>query len=265
MRNVCFGIPRSRAKSDLPRHYTKQTFVVVIPTLNEAATVKDAVASTSESFESSGGDQLEVIVVDGGSSDETVLLAEESGASILRNGRGRAIQMNHGARVAGSKEGTILVFQHADSRLPPKFNRIAAEILAKPGVVAGAFPLKLESSSTGLLFRLGISAVQYFANVRSRFFQLPFGDQSMFLTNESFERVGGFPEVPFMEDFEMSRILRRAGKIVLAPAQYPSRSSARRWETHGILRTTLLNQFIITARMMGVSLDVLGTWYRRLR
>jgi hypothetical protein len=117
--------------------------------------------------------------------------------------------------------------------------------LAGSRVAAGAFPLRIEGNSSG------VRIIEWLANWRSRRLQMPYGDQALFLRAELFHRLGGFPEIPIMEDFEFVRRLRRQGTIRIVSA--PVFTSGRRWDRRGTLRTTLVNQLIILGYLAGVS------------
>ncbi|MFQ4143004.1 TIGR04283 family arsenosugar biosynthesis glycosyltransferase [Chlorogloeopsis sp. ULAP02] len=219
---------------------------IIIPTLNEAENIKATLASIQPSTD------LETIVVDGGSQDNTLAIAESLGAKVIKSNLGRACQMNAGASVAG---GEILLFLHADTRLPFDFDVMIRKALEKPGVVAGAFALRIDAEL------LSLRLVEWGVNVRSRFWQMPYGDQAFFLTKEIFLYIGGFPELPIMEDFELIRRLRTLGKIALVPV--PVITSARRWLQKGVWQTTLMNQIVIVAYFLGVSPERIRRWYRR--
>jgi len=218
----------------------------VIPALNEAETIGLALASTQSS------DGIECIVVDGGSQDETPEIAQSSGTQVLHSPPGRARQMNAGARAA---QGEFLVFLHADTRLPVGFADHVRRILRTPDVAAGAFQLKIAGPSPRL--RL-IEAV---ANWRSRYLNMPYGDQAIFLRTKLFHQAGGFPELPIMEDFQLVRQMRHRGRIVVAPAAVLT--SRRRWEKVGPLRVTLINQVVILGFLLGVDPARLAGWYGR--
>jgi rSAM/selenodomain-associated transferase 2 len=219
---------------------------VVIPTLNEEENIKNVLSSTQF------GTEIEVIVVDGGSQDNTVEIAKAFGVTVLSSPPGRAIQMNAGAAVAN---GDILLFLHADTRLPAGFAEMIRSRLQQPGVVAGAFGLKIDAPQWGL--RL----VEWGVKWRSLLWQMPYGDQAIFLTKAQFQQVGGFPQLPIMEDFELMRRLQSLGKITLVSV--PVITSARRWLKKGILPTTLINQIVIIAYLCGVSPAQIRDWYRR--
>lgn len=219
---------------------------IIIPTLNEAGNITATLQNIPPAPE------LEIIVVDGGSEDATVELARRCGVHVLLGTRGRAKQMNMGAAVA---KGEAYLFLHADTRLPVGFDGYVRGFLLKPEVVAGAFRLRIDSRSRGLRF------IERMANWRSRVLQMPYGDQAIFLRAETFREVGGFPDMPLMEDFEFIKRLQGRGKIVTAPVSVLT--SARRWQKLGVLRTTLVNQAILFGYRLGVPPTTLARWYHR--
>ncbi len=194
---------------------------------------------------------VEVVVADGGSRDRTVEIALNSGVRVVRCPRGKALQMNRGASEAS---GRTLLFLHADTLPPVGFEHMIRSTAARPGVVAGAFRLRIEAR--GARFR----AVEFMTNLRSTLMRMPYGDQGIFLRAETFRRLGGFPVQALMEDFELARRLKREGRVVTLPAQV--RTSARRWLRLGVFRTTLLNQRIILAYLLGADPALLARWYR---
>ncbi|RCJ40270.1 glycosyltransferase [Nostoc minutum NIES-26] len=219
---------------------------IIIPTLNEAGNIKQAIATTQPST------NIEVIVVDGGSQDDTVAIAQSLGVKVISSSPGRASQMNAGA-VAAS--GDILLFLHADTHLPTGFDDMVRAALQKAGTVAGAFALRIDASLLSLRW------VEWGVNWRSHFWQMPYGDQAIFLTKEVFQQIGSFPELPIMEDFELMRRLKRIGEIVILPV--PVVTSARRWLQKGVFKTTLINQIVIIAYLLGVSPEQIRSWYRQ--
>jgi len=218
---------------------------VVVPALDEAAVLPRTLPQAL-----SAGD-VEVILADGGSTDGTPALARDLGARVVQAPRGRARQMNAGAAAA---RGGILLFLHADTLLPPHYEQSVREILREEGVACGAFRLGIDGPGPGL--RL----VERFANLRSSLLGLPYGDQGIFVRRALFCECGGFSEIPIMEDFEFVRRLRRRGRIRLAQAGV--RTSARRWEALGVLRTTLLNQQVVAGYLLGIQPERLARWYR---
>jgi GT2 family glycosyltransferase len=137
--------------------------------------------------------------------------------------------------------------------LPERFDERVRDILARPGVVAGAFRLRIDGSRRAFRF------IEWAVNLRSRWLQMPYGDQAIFLRADTFHRLGGFPEIPIMEDFEFMRRLRRHGKIAIASAS--AITSARRWEKLGPWKTTWINQRIILGYHLGISPETLVQWY----
>ena len=219
---------------------------IIIPVLNEARILPTTLAKTQL------GVDVEVIVVDGGSQDGTVELTHSLGIKVLSHHPPRACQMNAGAKVA---TGDILLFLHADTLLPNGFDALVRQTLKQPSAVAGAFELRID----GLL--LGLRLIETGVNWRSRWLQMPYGDQAIFLKTELFHTIGGFPKLPIMEDFELMRRLKRQGRIVTIPV--PVLTSGRRWQKLGVLKTTLINQMAIAAYFMGVPPERIARWYRR--
>lgn len=217
---------------------------VVIPTLNEAAYLPDTLQSLA------GARDVEIIVVDGGSDDGTPQIARRAGCRVLRAVRDRAFQLNTGADVA---EGSFLLFLHADTRLPAGFDTAIRSALAEPGVAGGAFRLRIDAP--GWPLRLIERAVA----LRSRLFQMPYGDQGIFVRRETFRQIGGFPDLPIMDDFELIRRLRQQGKVKVL--SLPATTSGRRWRELGPWRTTWINQKVILGYYLGMSPERLATWY----
>ena len=217
---------------------------VIIAALDEAETVRDCVARALTCADA------EVIVVDGGSSDGTVELAAVSGATVFSETACRAVQMNRGA-VESNRE--YLLFLHADTLLPEGYMAHVRDVLRRPGIFMGAFRLGIAGGGTGL--RL----VEHGANLRSRIFSLPYGDQGFFMTRENFARSGGFARVPVMEDFEFVTRVKKMGGIGLAKARVLT--SSRRWRTLGLVRTTIVNQLMITGYLAGTAPERLARLY----
>lgn len=233
-------LPEEMSRS--PETVTK-SISVIIPTRNE----ENSIAAVIEHVRDSG--VREVIVVDSGSSDETCRHARAAGATVFESAPGRGTQQNLGAAQA---TGDVLLFLHADTRLPPDFLEQIDSILSRKGVSAGAFQLGVDGHDRGLRW------VENMANWRSLYFQLPYGDQAIFMKAETFRRAGGFAEIPLMEDFELMRRLRKLGRIELADATV--RTSARRWRQLGVLRATWSNQICILAYMLGISPHRIAAW-----
>lgn len=219
---------------------------VIIPALNEAPNLAATIASARSVS------TKEIIVVDGGSRDNSADAARSLGATVLMSKPGRANQMNLGARAA---KGEMLLFLHADTLLPAGFDHHILRILDQPTVAAGAFLLEIDGS------RRGYRIVENLANWRSRRLHMPYGDQGIFLRAADFHSVGGFPEIPIMEDFEFIRRVRKQGSIAIAPVAVVT--SSRRWQTIGVLRATLINQVVTAAYCLGISPARISRIYRR--
>jgi rSAM/selenodomain-associated transferase 2 len=219
---------------------------IIIPVLDEERRIGERLAELRE-FE-------EVIVVDGGSRDRTVEIARAfRGVRVETAPRGRASQMNHGARLAG---GEVLLFLHADASLPLDATTQIAAALGDPRTIAGAF-------RTWHIAEDGHSASWlHLADLRSRYSGLPYGDQALFVRRDSFWEAGGFPDQPLMEDFELSRRLRRLGRIAIVRASV--RVSGRRFLAHPIRDTLLVNAFPLLYRL-GVPAVSLARLYRDVR
>jgi rSAM/selenodomain-associated transferase 2 len=218
---------------------------IIIPVLNDAQRLSETLTIQTAAT------NVELIVVDGGSQDDTISIAQTAGVKLLHSPPGRAIQMNQGAAISA---GDILLFLHADTQLPARFDALVRDTLSQPNTIAGAFELNIDAKSSG------VRLVEWGANLRSRYLQLPYGDQAIFLTKAVFQAVGGFPELPIMEDFEFMRCLKRKGTIKIVRAAVLT--SGRRWQTLGVVRTTLINQFVIGAYFLGVSPERIRQWYR---
>ena len=197
---------------------------VIIPTLNEAARVCDLLGDLA----AARGAGLELILVDGGSKDGTADLARPLADLVLETGRGRAAQMNTGARAARS---VYLWFLHADTRVSPEA-LAALRAACGDGVPWGRFDVRL--SGRRPLLRL----VERLMNHRSCLTGIATGDQGIFVARAGFEAVGGYPEIPLMEDIALSKALRRRARPLCL--RTPIETSSRRWEERGLLRTILL-------------------------
>ncbi len=208
---------------------------IIIPVLNEERTIAATLADLDRV------EAAEVIVVDGGSTDRTAESVRATSARLVVSPRGRAAQMNAGARQAA---GDVLLFLHADTKLPAGASRDIRKCMADPRRVGGRFDIRLDS--TRPLLRL----VGRMISLRSRLTRVATGDQAIFVRRAVFERLGGFPEIPLMEDVAFSRALKKAGRIACLRARVTS--SARRWEQHGPVRTILLMWVLKLLYLAGV-------------
>jgi rSAM/selenodomain-associated transferase 2 len=159
--------------------------------------------------------------------------------------------MNAGAAQA---TGNILLFLHADTLLPENWTSVVTDTLDAPGVVAGSFGFRVAESFPGRWL------VEWTTNLRSRWFQNPYGDQAQFLRRALFEELGGFTDLPIMEDYELNQRLRKVGRV--ATSREAATTSGRRWKRLGIIRTTLTNQVMIAGYHLGVCPQKLARFYK---
>jgi rSAM/selenodomain-associated transferase 2 len=219
---------------------------IVVPTLDEAATVAATLGRLREP------EVLEVIVVDGASADDTRSIAARLADRVIVAPRGRAAQMNAGARAA---RGDILFFLHADTLVPRGFAAAIVEACAR--AVGGRFDVELDAP--GLAFRVIERAI----NLRSRWSGLFTGDQGLFIRRTVFEALGGFPDEPLLEDLALSRSLKRRGEV--AALRERLRTSARRWQRDGVARTVARMWWIRALYALGVPPRRLAELYRYRR
>jgi len=208
---------------------------IIIPTLNESAAIRSCLTAL-QNYRRQGH---EIIISDGGSLDDTTTLAQGLCDHIITTGKGRALQMNAGAAIA---QGDSLLFLHADTRLPP-----AAELLIKNGLTKntwGYFKIRLDGEH--FLFRI----IEALMNWRSQLSSIATGDQTLFIQQQLFRDINGFPEIDIMEDIAIGKQLKSTGQrpcfITTAVT-----TSCRRWQQHGILRTILLMWYLRLAYFLG--------------
>ena len=231
---------------------------VIIPTLNEELTIMATLAHTA----ALGFDEL--IVVDGGSLDQTPVLVEsyrrrtqspaQSPVRLVTAPRGRARQMNEGAKAS---RGEILLFLHADTQLPGDAKTMIDTTLADQRLVGGRFDVRFDRPSTWG------SIISRMMNWRSRLSGIATGDQALFVRRPIFEQMGGFADIPLMEDVNFSRRLKQKGATAALTATVTT--SFRRWERHGPLRTLLLMWVLRFLYWIGVSPSHLIDWYKAVR
>ena len=220
---------------------------VVIPTLNEAAILDFTLSQLTRQLEGH-----ELLVVDGGSTDCTRRIAGKYG-KVISSECGRARQMNAGAAVAS---GATLLFLHADVWLEPGAIQ-GVEAAMAAGYVGGAFKQRIDGVNP--LYRVIESA----ANFRAHRLKVFYGDGGIFISRTHFQQIGGFPDLPIMEEVGFSRRLRQLGKTTLVKPRI--HISPRRWEQNGVLRTTLINWWITLLFFCGVSPPRLAEMYRQIR
>jgi rSAM/selenodomain-associated transferase 2 len=216
---------------------------VVIPALDEAETVEAAIASARSADE--------IVVVDGGSLDRTADRARAVGAHVISSPRGRARQLDAGWRATGAE---VVLFLHADTRLPLGWADAVRTALAEPAVAGGAFRLRFDVRS------LALRVVEWGAHRRAAWAGLPYGDQALFVRRDVLEALGGIAQVPIAEDLDLARDLRRHGRLALLPLAVST--SARRYQSNGVLRTWARNTIALAAWRLGVDRDRIARWVR---
>ena len=222
---------------------------IIIPVLSEAALINNAIEHLHNL---EGKDELEIIVVDGDTEGGTLREIFHGDVRKINSPRGRGKQMNEGASIA---RGTILLFLHADSELPSDALRLIATAMEDQRYVAGSFNLGIKSE------RLIFSIIERAASIRSRITRIPFGDQAVFIRKDYFNAIGGYNDIPLMEDVEiMERIKKRGDKIVIL--RQKTLTSSRRWEKEGIIYCTLRNWVLQILYFFGISPRKLSRLYK---
>lgn len=220
---------------------------IIVPVFNEASRLPSLLAQLLQLQQ----DGCEVLLVDGGSSDDSAGLAERAGLRLIRSPPGRALQMNAGAAQA---TGEVLLFLHADTRLPEGAPALVTQALSGKAHRWGRFDVRI-SGHHAMLRVIGAMM-----NLRSRWSGIATGDQAMFVSRAVFESVGGFAQLPLMEDIELSKRLRRVSRpACIRPCVI---TSGRRWETHGVWRTMLLMWRLRWQYWRGVPAAQLAKAYR---
>ena len=226
---------------------------VIIPTLNESSTIARTLTRTV----ALGFD--DIIVSDGGSTDPTIPMVQACCARVpavrlVTAPTGRARQLNEGVKAS---RGDVMLFLHADTELPPTAKAVIESTLKDPRYVGGRFDVRFDHPS-----RWG-AVISWFMNRRSRLTGIATGDQAIFVRRRIFERLGGFPDIPLMEDIAFSRRLKRLGPTAALTDRVTT--SFRRWEKNGPLRTILLMWTLRFLYWLGVSPTRLNHWYRAVR
>ncbi len=225
------------------------SFSVIIPVLNEEGVINDAIARIRDIDGSSGA---EIIVVDGGNDCRTIGAIISEGVAKVPSPCGRGRQMNEGARHA---TGGILLFLHADTELPLNALPLIENAMRDGRYEAGAFDLTIKSPRP--VFRM----IEFSASLRSRITRIPFGDQAIFIRRDYFEKIGGYQDIPVMEDVEiMKRIRKKGDRIIILRSRVAT--SSRRWEKEGIVRCTLRNWLLQVLYPLGVPARTLARLYK---
>lgn len=222
-----------------------QDYSVIIPALNEEANIASCL-NRLRSF----NPRLQVIVVDGGSVDQTPLIAEKAGVQVVRSQPGRGIQCNRGAKYA---TGSILIFLHADTQLPENTFLFLDDFFSDPRVLIGSFRLRFDYDHWFLKLS---GYCTRFDSILTRF-----GDQCIVVRRGFFDDLGGFPEWPLFEDVDFLRRSRRKTKIYSFPAEVIT--SARKFKENGPIRQQIRNGILVFKYLIGISAEQLAREYRK--
>ena len=229
-----------------PPHVSNSTVSVVIPTLNEQATLEGALGSTR-------APGVERIVVDGGSTDGTREAARRLGAEhVLDCAPGRSGQMDAGYRVAS---GDVVLFLHADTALESGWDTEVRRVLVDPRVSGGVFELRFASPRP--VYRW----IERGARLRARLARLPYGDQGIFVRRKVLDALGGVPDTPIFEDLDLARAVRKAGRLAFLPVR--AWTSPRRYDRNGPLRTMGFHALMLGAYLLGLDRARVARWRRR--
>ncbi len=217
---------------------------VIIPTYNESTVLSETLTRLQALH------PFEIIIGDGQSEDDTVAIARRHEVTVVQSPRGRALQMNAAAREA---RGDLLLFLHADSHINPQGYRKMTETMSNSQTLGGAFSLQIDSPLPAF------QRVSRWANLRSRYLNLVYGDQGIFVRLQVFQDLHGFLPVPICEDLEFYRRLKKKGPVVLLKEK--AYTSPRRWLADGLQFTNFRNAAIASLFLMGFSPAILSRWY----
>jgi rSAM/selenodomain-associated transferase 2 len=237
-----------------PHSYIQQAdkciFSVIVPVLNETERINPLIEHVrGQRFAGS----YEIIVVDGDPQGSTIKVIDDEKVVTIATQKGRGKQMNAGAAAA---EGEILIFLHADTRLPGNAFEKIRQVLENQNYVGGAFDLRIDSD------RIVLKYIAVRASLRSRLNRIPYGDQAIFIRKSYFDRIGRFKEIPLMEDVDLMRRIKKDGKRICILRDKVI-TSPRKWQRDGALYTTVRNQILVALYYLGVSPHRLANYYWR--
>jgi len=255
--------------SDTSIHTVTKTGIVsvVIPAYNEESSIQKTLTSLEKNAKLPK--DLEIIIVDAGCTDKTMQIIEDrfqkkktlKFRTTASTSGGRGPALNQGASIAS---GDLFLFLHADTTLPNEFDNILRQSFKDPKTMMTSFRFGVDRKAIKNRVPLGLSMMEFCANLRSRYLWLPYGDQAFCIAKDNFKSLGGFPNFPCMEDYEF---VRRAGKkakengMILKSLDHTALCSPRRWEKNGVLKNTALNYFFVMAYHLGFSPHDIFYWY----
>ncbi len=224
-------------------------FSIIVPVFHEAERINDLIEYLSRL---DPGENVEIIVADGSLERDTLRVIRSSHVIKISSEKGRAKQMNAGALVAN---GEFLIFLHADTELPARALKKIQSLMERREYVAGAFDLSIKSDK--LIFKV----IGTLSSLRSRLSRVPFGDQAIFIRKDYFDKIGGYREIPLMEDVELMRRIRKTGdKIWIFYDRVMT--SPRRWEEEGVIYCTVRDWTLQALYLLGFSADKLARFYK---
>jgi rSAM/selenodomain-associated transferase 2 len=224
-------------------------FSIIIPVFHEAERINDLIGHLRQLDPDKSS---EIIVIDGAPEKDTLHAIRDDKVIRISSEKGRAKQMNAGASIA---KGEILIFLHADTELPTHAFKKIETVIEKRGYTAGAFDLGIQSNK--LMFKV----IAFLGSLRSRLNRIPYGDQAIFLRREYFNKIGGYKEIPLMEDVELMRRIKRSGKKIWILYDRVM-TSPRRWEKEGAIYCILRNWILQALYFLGVSPHKLVNFYK---
>ncbi len=222
---------------------------IIVPVLNEAGIIAETVAHLTDACRQFNS---EIIIVDADPAGSTICHVDSNQVRTLAGPRGRGRQMNAGAEAAGAG---VLLFVHADTRLPENALGQVLAVCCRPAVAGGAFLLGIDHP--GKFYRL----TEAWANLRGRLTRIPYGDQAVFIKKRVFHDLGGYAPIPIMEDIEIMQRLKRRGLKIRLIGKYVQ-TSARRWEQEGMIHGMVRNTILSSLYYAGVKPSVLKRFYR---
>lgn len=224
-------------------------FSIIVPVFHEAERINDLI----ESLNRLDSDRnIEIIIVDGSQERDTLIAVRSKQIVKISSEKGRAIQMNAGAFVA---KGEVLIFLHADTELPIRALGKIHSLMERSDYVAGAFDLGIKSD------KFIYKAIGTLSSLRSRLSRIPFGDQAIFIRKEYFDRMGGYKEIPLMEDVELMRRIKRSEKKIRIFYDRVM-TSPRRWEKEGVIYCTVRDWTLRILYLLGMSPNRLVKYYK---